>query len=600
MVREALGRAWICWLLVTLSWTWTGQAHSCHEVKTAFQLRHVGPLRLVPETATADAELQICKHQGPTCCTRKMEESYRNAARRDTLQNILSYSFELKYLILGHTEDFQETYHSLLTFTLNHTLSLFDLAYEPIAQESRPLVTNLFSDLALYLHGDPTISVEQSVHRFYDDLFPLVYRYLVNPGLRSSSSSPWKVGEGNDCLRAIRSDVNPFGPYPQALARDLGKALVGGRMLTRALLAGTDVLNAIESAGMVKECGRALVRMLYCPHCRGLTLIRPCGGLCLNVMRGCLAGLAELQAPWSRYVDLLAHLSGMLAGGHELELALLGIRERINDAILNAQLNGPRLSAVVDKVCGPLTQSASPTQESVIAESSTASVQPITELLTPSPSPSADTQDQEHSRLTLKKRSLPLKPSKNDKPRSLKKISKEFMRYIQRYKSFFSTLPEMLCEGETVVDDYSCWSGEDVVESYTGHVVGNGLQAQRYNPEIKVRGVDPVLVNTKVMLEHFNQEMWAELGLGADGQKHMEVGSGSPAEISGDCDDEDGCHGSGDDEDAIILVVQPPIVKAQPKKVLTAAACSLDSSSLLRSLSLLLPLLLSHLSLDSA
>ncbi len=39
-----------------------------------------------------------------------MEESYYAAAQRDTLQNILSYSFELKYLILGHASSFQGTY----------------------------------------------------------------------------------------------------------------------------------------------------------------------------------------------------------------------------------------------------------------------------------------------------------------------------------------------------------------------------------------------------------------------------------------------------------------------------------------------------------
>lgn len=41
--------------------------------------------------------------------------------------------------------------------------------------------------------------------------------------------------------------------------------------------------------------------------------------------------------------------------------------------------------------------------------------------------------------------------------------------------------------------------------SYTGHVVGNGLQAQRHNPEIKVRSADPILVNIKEKLERFNQ-----------------------------------------------------------------------------------------------
>lgn len=38
------------------------------------------------------------------------------------------------------------------------------------------------------------------------------------------------------------------------------------------------------------------------------------------------------------------------------------------------------------------------------------------------------------------------------------------MGYIQRYKSFFSALPETLCESEMVGEDFTCWSGEDVVE----------------------------------------------------------------------------------------------------------------------------------------
>lgn len=41
---------------------------------------------------------------------------------------------------------------------------------------------------------------------------------------------------------------------------------------------------------------------------------------------------------------------------------------------------------------------------------------------------------------------------------------REFLMYLQRYKSFFAALPEMLCEGENVVDDSTCWSGNNVVE----------------------------------------------------------------------------------------------------------------------------------------
>lgn len=38
-----------------------------------------------------------------------MEESYQVAVRRETVQNIRSYSFELNYLLLGHATAFQGT-----------------------------------------------------------------------------------------------------------------------------------------------------------------------------------------------------------------------------------------------------------------------------------------------------------------------------------------------------------------------------------------------------------------------------------------------------------------------------------------------------------
>lgn len=47
------------------------------------------------------------------------------------------------------------------------------------------------------------------------------------------------------------------------------------------------------------------------------------------------------------------------------------------------------------------------------------------------------------------------------------------------------------------------------------------------------------------------QDMWAETGLDDGRQEHLHVDSGSGMETSGDCDDEDGCEGSGEDEEEI-------------------------------------------------
>ncbi|CAL8312826.1 unnamed protein product, partial [Gadus morhua 'NCC'] len=133
---------------------------------------------------------------------------------------------------------------------------------------------------------------------------------------------------------------------------------------------------------------------------------------------------------------------------------------------------------------------------------------------------------------------------------SLRATTREFLMYLQRYKSFFSVLPEVLCEGDNVVDDSTCWSGGDVVESYTAKVVGNGLQAQRQNPEVKVRSPDPYLEEVKKRLEQFNQETQESFPDMDQNSSWDDLGSGEVEESSGtDCDDEDGCQASGDGKD---------------------------------------------------
>ncbi len=146
--------------------------------------------------------------------------------------------------------------------------------------------------------SDSKVSLDSTVHRFYNDLFPLVYRRLLNPGIGhmppQSFSSP-SVNH-DDCLRMTRQDVSPFGPHPRLLVSSLSGALGAGRALSRLLRLAGEVVNATERATLSRECGRGLVRMQYCSHCRGLTLIRPCTGLCVNIMRGCLVSYCLFES----------------------------------------------------------------------------------------------------------------------------------------------------------------------------------------------------------------------------------------------------------------------------------------------------------------
>ncbi|XP_028449954.1 glypican-5 isoform X2 [Perca flavescens] len=520
---NSCGAFWILSAVVFAANVIDTDAYSCHEVRTAFQLRQVGPLHRVPETPGTDVDLLVCKHPGPSCCTRKMEESYQLAVKRETLHNIQSYSYELEHLISGHSDAFQDMFQYLLSFSQGHLSSLLEGTYSSLSRHALPHVNQLFSSLSLYLRG-ANVSMEASVHQFFNNLFPLVYTRLINPGIDGSMMMGSEMG---DCLRMIRQDVNPFGPHPAVMAQELAEALGAGRQLGLALEEGLEVMNATENVSMSKECVKGLVKMVYCSHCRGLTLIKPCVGYCLNVMRGCLASVSELDQPWRRYTSLLEQLTHAMAGHHSLELALLGVREHVNEALLYAQLHGPLITATVDKVCGLSTgepTSMQPTSPEVTTSTMTSSSLP------PSAAPSQLLPEQRLGQLAH--------------------LRREFLMYLQRYKSFFAALPEMLCEGENVVDDSMCWSGDEVVESYTGRVVGNGLHAQRQNPEVKVRSPNPTLAEVKERLERFNQETQERFPKLGQMEAWDELGSGVTEESSTtDCDDEDGCQASGDGQD---------------------------------------------------
>uniref|UniRef100_A0A669QNA6 Glypican 5 n=1 Tax=Phasianus colchicus TaxID=9054 RepID=A0A669QNA6_PHACC len=457
-----------------------------------------------------ESDLQICQDRAPTCCTKKMEESYQAAVRRERMQSIQALNFELKYMIVGHTTAFQEAFESFLRLAENRTRSLFEAAYRPMAKEAAEPVKELFTDISLYILGAET-TVENAVLRFFDSLFPLVYSRLINPGITDLSE------DYTECLRLTRQDINPFGHYSKNMVTELSKSLWASRMLSQALSLGTEVINTTEHAALTKECSRALVRMQYCPHCQGLTLIRPCVGYCLNVMRGCLASVSELDMQWREYISTLEYLTNEMGASHDLEIALTGIWNSINEAILHAQLNGPQLSATVDKVCGQPKR-----QEGNLSSGHIVPLKKATEAQT----------------LVLAHASL------NNKRR-------EFINYMKRSRTFYASIAERLCDGDLVMRDSStCWNGEDVVESYTSRVVSSGLKAQINNPELKVRGLDPLISNLIDKLQNFNQldaekaklklERWSSRDTGSGGGRSEEL------ETSGDCDDEDGCQGSGD------------------------------------------------------
>ncbi|XP_003969955.2 glypican-5a isoform X2 [Takifugu rubripes] len=488
----------------------SGSPNKCDEVRKLFQLTQIGAGQSLPVSPRAESDLQVCASKHLTCCTKKMEEKYQLAARRD-IQNLLqTSSSSLKFLISRNVAALQDTFEVLVKQAENHTNVFLRQSYRSLADEAAGPVRELFTAIGLFLMGSE-FNIDESVQRFFDALFPLVYGRLVDPALGDLS-----MGFA-ECVRSSRRDMRPFGATPAVLTEQIVQSGVTGKLFLQALHLGIEVINTTDHLQMSRECKRALLKMQYCPLCQGLTQSKPCMGYCLNVMRGCLASMAEIDIHWREFVHSLEGLSARMHGPQDLEQVLLGAHTLLRDAIGHAQKNAARLSAQVHRMCGPPSRKSA---ESVSAQQGSS------------------------------RESIPLKTPVRGTGDSLAVKRRDFLNNLRMYRTHYGGLADQLCVSELASGDgLSCWNGIDAVKSYTLRVVGSGIKAQSTNPEVKVKGVDPVVNQIIDKLKHINQLLQGKSIPKLGSLDQIETGSGdAEGQYSGDCDDEDGCGSSGGGE----------------------------------------------------
>lgn len=233
-----------------------------------------------------------------------------------------------------------ETFETLIRLAENYTSTLFCNVHRNMAAEATTHVQEFFTDVGLFIFGTD-VSTEGFVNRFFDTLFPVVYNHVINPGLTDISL------EYAECLQMARRDIRPFGNIPEKAIGQMGRSLLPSRTFLQALNLGIEVINTTDHLHFSKDCSRALLRMQYCPHCQGLTLSKPCMGYCLNVIRGCLANMAEVDLHWRGYIQSLEELSSAMSGTYDIEHVLLNFHSLVNDALVRARINGPELSEQV-------------------------------------------------------------------------------------------------------------------------------------------------------------------------------------------------------------------------------------------------------------
>lgn len=99
------------------------------------------------------------------------------------------------------------------------------------------------------------------------------------------------------CVLGIISSVKIFCPLHQSIEVDFCMNVIYFLFLSHRL-----------QVSLSPECTKALMKLVYCPHCHGIASVKPCSNYCSNVMKGCLANQADLDPEWQNLIGKIQPL----------------------------------------------------------------------------------------------------------------------------------------------------------------------------------------------------------------------------------------------------------------------------------------------------
>ncbi|GFS03009.1 glypican-5-like [Elysia marginata] len=233
------------------------------------------------------------------------------------------------------------------------TLSrLFDI---PLKDHQRALDSFTNKVESFFMGGDRH-RPEEIVVAFFADLFPSVYQHVLSDW---RDTSPQTLGTSLDsfrtCLIREHNKILPFGSVPFSMIKHLKYAMQRTRVFLEALdvlLATVEMAN--HGATIDYHCSHAVTRLQFCSMCSGNENVKPCRGLCLNVMRGCLSKVAEVSSAWDDLVIAFQNLEIGMFSHHNAQELLAQLDVNVTEAIMKAMNERARIHTEVMSLCDQL------------------------------------------------------------------------------------------------------------------------------------------------------------------------------------------------------------------------------------------------------
>ncbi|XP_057602182.1 glypican-1 [Hippopotamus amphibius kiboko] len=461
------------------------KSRSCSEVRQIYGAKGFS-LSDVPQAEISGEHLRICP-RGYTCCTSEMEENLANRSRAELETTLLDSGRALQAVLAAQLRGFDDHFQRLLNDSERALQEAFPGAFGELYTQNTKAFRDLYAELRLYYRG-ANLHLEETLAEFWARLLERLFRQL-HPQLLLPD-------DYLDCLGKQAEPLRPFGEAPRELRLRATRAFVAARAFVQGLGVASDVVRRVAQVPLSPECSRAVMKLVYCAQCLGVPGARPCPDYCRNVLKGCLANQADLDAEWRNLLDSMVLITDKFWGPAGAESVIGGVHVWLAEAVSALQDNSDTLTAKVIQGCG-----------------------------NPKVNPQGPGPEEKRRRGKL---ALPEKPPAG----TLQKLVSEAKAQLRDAQDFWISLPGTLCSEKlamSAASDDRCWNGV-AKGRYLPEVMGDGLASQINNPEVEVDITKPdmavrrQIMQLKVMT---NRLRGAYSGSDVDFQDASDDGSGS-------------------------------------------------------------------------
>ncbi|KAL6108298.1 gpc1 [Pungitius sinensis] len=319
----------------------------------------------------------------------------------------------------------------------------------PLYSQNTRLYGDLYADLRQYYRGS-ALNLDETLSEFWSRLLERTFKI--------STPSDVSLSEDYlDCVAKQQETLRPFGDVPRDMKAKLIRAFVTARSFVQGLIVSGEVVRKVSQVHLSPECMKALMKLVYCPHCRGMASVKPCSNYCSNVMKGCLANQADLNPEWQNLIDTMIQVASSFSTEPSLDVVLSSIPARIYEAVHFLQENMDTFTTRVYQTCG------------TPGEQGTGS-------------PALHEQRKKSSSLTASG----YKPSPTAGLRLEMQVS-DLSSKLREMRQYWTQLPVALCSklAAAGAGQDKCWNGITKAR-YLPEVMGDGLANQINNPEVEL------------------------------------------------------------------------------------------------------------------